>query len=71
MATTLLPRRMLLFAVMILVALVMVLTTVAAPAANAQCGISREGAQFFQKQKKDPGASEIKIYPPERCTGYG
>ena len=71
MARTTMPRRMLLCAVMVFVALVMVLTTVATPAANAQCGIGNEGAQFFQKQKKEPGASEIKNYPPERCTGHG
>ena len=70
MATTL-PRRMLLFTVMVLVALVMVLTTVATPAANAQCGIGKEGAQYFQQKKKEPGASEIKNYPPEQCTGHG
>jgi hypothetical protein len=71
MATTTLPQRILLFAVVALLALVMVLTTVAAPAANAQCGIGNEGAKFFQKQKKEPGASEIKNYPPEQCTGHG
>ena len=71
MATTLLPRRILLFAVTALVAVVMVLTTVAAPAANAQCGLGKENAQFLQKKKKEPGASEIKNYPPEECTGHG
>ena len=70
MATTL-HQRILLVAVMIFVPMVIVLTTVATPAANASCGIGKEGAQFFQQKKKEPGASEIKNYPPEQCTGHG